>query len=264
MSTLASQQAALLEALWAPRHAAAMDRAAGAVAAGPLAGRGLRAYRSNARALAVRSLEAAYPVVAQLVGEEAFGFTAAGLWQAHPPQRGDLAQWGEALAGYLAQLPQLAEEPYLPDVARCEWAVHRAATAADASARLESFALLGECDPARLSLRLAPGTGVLRSAWPIASIVNAHVAGDPSLEEAGVRLREARGECALVWRHGLRPRVRECSEGEWRFLSALLYGVDLEQALAAAGDFDFSGWLAPAVQAGLLVEAFVLGPGEQA
>lgn len=263
MTALASQQAALLEALWAPRHAAAMDKAAGAISAGPLAVRGLRAYRSNARALAVRSLEAAYPVVAQLIGEEAFGFVAAGLWQAHPPLHGDLGQWGGALADYVAELPQLEEEPYLPDVARCEWMLHRAATAADASVRLESFALLGECDPAALSLRLAPGTQVLRSAWPVASIVNAHAAADPSLEEAGLRLREGRGECALVWRDGLRPRVRECGEGEARFLSALLRGASLEEALAGAGDFDFSGWLAPAVQAGLLVEAFVLDPGEQ-
>ncbi len=78
--------------------------------------RGLRAYRANAQELAASALQASYPVMQQLLGEENFRHLAQSMWQALPPQRGDLAQWGGALAAYLRDVPQLqallSEHPF--------------------------------------------------------------------------------------------------------------------------------------------------------
>jgi hypothetical protein len=259
MSTLARQQERVLRALWQARPADAArlledwcpdDEAAGY----ERMLRGLRAYRSNARALAVRALEGAYPVVGQLLGEENFAPLAHRLWMQHPPARGDVAQWGAELAARIEALPELAaEEPYLADVARLEWALHCAATVADGVADTASFALLMEQDPAQLTLRLAPGTQLLASAWPAASIVLAHLGGEPSLEQAGQRLRDGVAETALVWREGLRPRVRVVAAAERPFIAALQERRSLDYALQAAAQLDVRQWLASAVQSGLVL-----------
>ncbi|RYF39751.1 MAG: hypothetical protein EOO25_14250 [Comamonadaceae bacterium] len=259
MSGLAQQQAALLRALWQPRHADAMETIAECVRPTGTGAqkhweRGLQAYRSNGLLLAQRVLAAAYPVAAQLLGEENFEALARRLWRQRPPERGDLAQWGGAFAGLLAATPGLAQEdPYLPDVARTEWALHTVATAPDATPDAASLGLLVECDPAELTLVLSPETQCVASAWPVVSIVQAHRSAEPSLQEAGRLLREQVSQTAVVWRQGLTPRLRVAQAGEAAFIAVLQQGRSLLQALDAAPELDFNTWLPAAVQDGLLV-----------
>lgn len=258
-SALAQQQQALVAALWERRPADALARVGAHVTPGPLAERGLRAYRSNGRELAVRALAAAYPAVAALLGDENFEAVAHRLWLLGPPSRGDMACWGEALAPWLAAEPDLArEEPYLADVAQVEWALHVAATAPDAIPDGASFALLQTHDPSAFRLTLAPGTRVHTSAWPVASLVLAHIEGSPTLDEAAARLRAHVAESALVWREGLRPRLRELAADEVPFVQALLARHSLADALESAPALAFDRWLAPAVQAGLVIGAVLI------
>lgn len=255
MKNLAAQQQALLQLLFTGAAAPpALPHGAPAATGLPFHGeRGLRAYRANGLALAERTLAGAFPVLAQLVGAESFTALSREFWLTHPPRCGDLAQWGDALAQFLQTNSQLADEPYLPDVARVEWALHVAAGAADQAADMASFALLASADPATLSLRLASGTLVLASNYPVASITTAHQSGTPSLAEAGAMLRAGTAEHALVWRAGLRPCVRPCGPGEAALVTALLRGASLLAALESAPGLDFQGWLSMAVQSGLVL-----------
>ncbi|MEO6623277.1 MAG: DNA-binding domain-containing protein [Burkholderiaceae bacterium] len=256
MTRLAEQQQALLQQLFTPAVLPAAPSRVAAVAPGlPFHGeRGMRAYRANGLALAERSLSGCFPVLAQLLGAESFTALAREFWLTRPPSLGDLAQWGDTLPLFLQAKAQLAEEPYLADVARIEWALHVAAAAEDAPAvDMASFALLASADPATLALRLASGTQVLASAYPAASITNAHLDGSPSLAEAGAMLRAGASEQALVWRAGLRPRVRPCSTGEAALILAMVHGASLLAALEAAPALDFQDWLAQAVRSGLVL-----------
>ena len=106
---------------------------------------------SQCAASAQRSLQTAYPVIAQLIGDDAFEHLAHDFWAQHPPTRGDLAQWGSELSGFIATISALQAEPYLGDVAKAEWALHTAATATDKDADLATFTLLTEQDPSRLN-----------------------------------------------------------------------------------------------------------------
>ena len=251
MSALAAQQEALLAALLAHPDEDAIESLA--VHLINTRARGLKAYQANGHALAERALQAAYPVLTQLLGEDSLADLARAFWHAQPPVRGDLALWGDGLAGFIQASEQLAAEPYLPDVARVEWALHHSASAADQPHDPASFALLMQHDPARLQLCLAPGCAVLPSAWPVVSIVSAHLAATPSLEAAGQRLRAGVTETALVWRAGLQPRVREVVAGEADWLAALLARCSLSAALDAAPALDFNAWLPLAVQSQLLL-----------
>jgi Putative DNA-binding domain len=225
--------------------------------------RGLQTYQANAAASAQRSLQTVYPVIAQLIGDEAFAHLARDLWAQHPPTRGDLAQWGGELIGFIARIPALKTEPYLSDVAKAEWALHTAATAADKTADLSTLALLAEQDPATLTLQLAPGTALVSSLYPIASILTAHLYDAPNFDEVGQKLRQNVPETALIWRQGLRPMVSSCSVGEEAVIRQLLAGKSLLAALKTPfsdtfAPFDFNAWLPQAVQSGLLLGAQLL------
>lgn len=253
MTTLAAQQQALVDALFA-RPASNAIKTLAACALDPWA-RGLKAYQSNGHALAERALQSAYPVVAQLLGDSSFSDLTRALWHAHPPVRGDVALWGAQLPRFLAASADLQDEPYLEDVAALEWALHSGATAADGDADLPSLSLLTTQDPAELALYLAPGCSVLPSAWPIVSIVEAHRTQAMDMAEVGALVRQRVAQTAVVWRAGFKPSVRQALVGEASLLGALLDGSSLGVALDGAADLDFAAWLPLAVQTGLVLGA---------
>ena len=222
--------------------------------------RGLQVYQANRAVLAERTLASTYPVIAQLIGVESFQPLARHFWQQHPPQRGDMGQWGAQLPEFLAAAPQLADEPFLADVARMEWALHRAASAPDAVLDAASFALLSSVDDAQpVGLSLSPGTVLLDSAYPVVSIINAHLLGQPTFEEAAALLRQGKREYALVWRQAFKPKVRLMRAAEYQLITALKNNSPLDSALDQASSiepaFDFNTWLTQAVQTGLVTGA---------
>lgn len=216
--------------------------------------RGWEVYRANTAALAKRALGAAYPVLAQLLGAENFTPLSRLFWRAHPPRCGDIAQWGAALPAWLQHQSQLADQPFLADVARVEWALHQLASAADAEVDMPSFQRLMSDDPDTLTLQLAPGTVCLASTWPVVSVVHAH---DPltavTLSQAWALLQQHTAETALVWRQGFKPRLRAALPGEHAFIADLQAAQALGHALTRQPALDFNAWLPLAITTGLLL-----------
>ena len=101
MTSLAIEQQALLDALFTRPQVVQPDSAINLIAVSTYytGVRGIKAYINNGFSLAERTLLAAYPVMAQLLGEDSFALLARDFWLAHPPVRGDLAHWGAALHG---------------------------------------------------------------------------------------------------------------------------------------------------------------------
>ena len=96
--------------------------------------RRLAIYRANVEAAANKALSAAYPVIRQVVGGARFDDLAR-AYQRHAPSRsGDLNELGSAFTDFIADNDGARSLPYLPDLARLEWAAHRAYGAADAEA----------------------------------------------------------------------------------------------------------------------------------
>lgn len=265
----ALRQQMLLRALWRERGAPLALR-------GWLRGstddllRGLGAYRANAGGGAERALATAFPTIAALLGAESFAALARDFWQHRPPTRGDLGEWGEALPSFIADKESLATEPYLADSARLDWAIHAASRAADAPDEPAALDRLGDSDPAALRAVLAPGSALLESRWPVASIWQAHQRDDADRFAA---VREAfalhRGEAAFVVRSGYRVRVHALDAAEAAFMRALLARTSLGAALdgaasvaagATTGAFAFDRWLARALRERWLVALEPLEP----
>lgn len=247
MNREALRQQMLMRALW--RDDAAMQGWVRAPARASVS-HGVAAYRSNAGALAERALGSAYPTIAALIGIESFAALARHFWHTHPPVRGDLGQWGEALPAFIADSAQLADEPSLADSARLDWAVHSATRAADTpGAWPPALEALASTEPSLLRLQLAAGAAVIDSRWPIVTVWQAHH-GDESFDAVRTAFAAARGETALVWRgDGFAIHVDALDSADAAFTAAAISGLSLAAALDAAGaPFAFERWLERALR----------------
>ena len=160
-------------------------------------------HRNHLVVSLTQALAEVYPAVRAVVGEAFFDAMAARHVLAHPPRSPVLAAWGGEFAGWLEGFEPAAAWPWLPDVARLEWARVYSTHAADA-APLAAAALAARWQPwpaperlAASRLRLHPSLTVLASCHAVVSRWAAHQ-GRSRLE--GARLDAP--ECALVLRQG--------------------------------------------------------------
>lgn len=213
----------------------------------------LAIYRANVAASAAKALTAAYPVLRQVVGDEFFNGLARAYLRAWPSTCGNLYDFGGEYAAFLAAFPHAQSLPYLPDLARLEWLVHRAYGAADA--RPWDPASLMTVAPelqGQIRFEWAAGTAVMNSAYPVARIWTIHqpgYAGEFAVDGSAA-------ECALVARAGLRVTVTALDAGDAAFFAAALGGGTLDEAATAALNadpgFDLGALLARSIASNLI------------
>lgn len=191
-------------------------------------------YRNNVAGSLTRALEAGFPTVRALVGDEFFAAMALVYLRAHPPRSRMLMLYGAEFPEFLAAFPPVSHLGYLPDVARLELALRDSYHAADSAPLPEAaFKRLIATDIAGLRLELAPSLRILRSAWPIVSIWAAH-------HEAGPAPRPG-SEDALILRPEFDPRPHRLPVGGAAFVANLLSGQTLGESLdAAEGQVDLA------------------------
>jgi hypothetical protein len=177
-------------------------------------------YRNNVASSLTRALEAAFPTVKKLVGDEFFAAMAGVFLRAHPPRSRMLMLYGEGMPEFLEAFPPVQHLSYLPDVARVDQAMRESYHAAD------SQRLIGE-DVARLRLQLAPSLRLVRSRWPVVSIWAANHEGGPS--------PQPKAEDALILRPEFDPRPQALPLGGATFIAGLQQGQRLGEALEASG-----------------------------
>jgi hypothetical protein len=94
------------------------------LAASPISTRarqpGFAVYRNTMMKGCIDALQANYPAVARLVGEDWFRAAAAEYVRAHLPRRPMLMDYGEDFPAFLAASPPAADLPYLPGVTRLD------------------------------------------------------------------------------------------------------------------------------------------------
>ncbi|MGX9731307.1 MNIO family bufferin maturase [Janthinobacterium aestuarii] len=210
-------------------------------------------YRGNLSATWRRTLGHAYPVVLALVGEAFFGGLACAYGRQMPSDSADLNQFGERFADFLTSFPPVADLPYLPDMARLEWAVHLAHYAADAQGLAPDA--LAALHPDQLEARcftLHPACALLASNWQVAALWWAHQEGDGQ----GMFPQEMQvASYALVCRTRWKAQVLILDAAAHAALLALrqgqTFGAALDAAFALDPAFDLAAhlrqWLAHAV-----------------
>lgn len=220
------------------------------------AGRRIAVYRNNSRISQTEALAGIYPAIQQLVGEEFFEHMAEYYGAKYPSTSGDLRDYGESLAQFLSAFEPAAQLPYLPDVARLEWAwhecFHAATTKAADSAVLKSLANEA-AENARLSL--IPASRLLISDYPIARIWE--FALNPSQQQEKLDLDALGDSRLLIARSADSVNVMELTPGQFFWLDLINAGVTLEtlfeQTMHSYPDFDFAVNLATFVELGVIM-----------
>jgi uncharacterized protein (UPF0276 family) len=229
--SMAGQQQAFAAAMFAPEAAAPLL----AQLKGDTAEQGLALYRGNLSATWDKALSAAYPVLRQLVGDEFFSALTRAYGMENPSGDPDLNRFGATFAPFLDDFEHVAEYPYLPDMARLEWALHRAHFAGDANG-LGADAL-GELTPAQLEaarFTLHPACTLLASNWAVVALWQAHQPG------SGVDFPAAMAApaLALVARPHWKAELVPLDQAAHAALGVLAAGDNFGAALDAAFEFD--------------------------
>ncbi|QKY07613.1 MNIO family bufferin maturase [Janthinobacterium lividum] len=210
-------------------------------------------YRGSLGANWRRTLSQVYPVVLALVGEDFFGGLAHAYGRQMPSDSADLNQFGARFADFLAVFPPVEELPYLPDMARLEWALHLAHYAADAQGLApEALAALHPDQLEAHCFTLHPACVLLASGWQVAALWQAHQDG----EGKGMFPQEMQvASYVLVCRTRWKAQVLVLDAAAHAALLALQQGQTFGAALDAAFELDpafdlaayLRQWLAHAV-----------------
>jgi hypothetical protein len=223
------------------------------------AARRIEIYRHNVFTNLRGALKDIYPVVLAVVGESFFVHAADRYVEAHPSRCGDLNRFGGEWAAFLGTYPHALALPYLPDVARLEWAWHEAFHAADARAfDLAGLATLPAEEHAALRFILHPAARLLQSPFPILRVWELN---QPAFDGEMAVDWDASADSLLVRRDttdGVTVLIERIPAATFAFLEALEKNATLDAATSAAhgidGAFDLQSLLLEAVGKGIIVD----------
>ncbi len=215
---------------------------------------GFAVYRNTMMQACIDALQANFPAVARLVGEQWFRAAAAVFVRNHLPGAPSLLDYDARFAEFIEGFAPAAELTYLADVARLDRFWMEAHVSADAPCVApRRVADLSRREMARLTLRPHPSARWRMFTLPIYSIWrgNREDALPGALDEF-----EWRAEGALIVRPDDVVDSIGIDAAECAFLDACGRGVSLEQAALAALSVDPSADLGVAIERLLGVGAF--------
>ncbi len=206
----------------------------------------LAIYRHHVLTTLSVTLESAFPVVCQLVDKRFFAYAADTFIRQHPPGGPCLVEYGAVFPEFLEGFSPCQGHPYLPDMARLEWAVHLAAQVTEVRsldrAQLDAIPL---DDLPALRFSMDPTLSYVSSPWPVDRIWRAHQEG---AEPAELLDLSGGGTCLEVRGVGDGVSVRVLDPAAYALRHALAVGVTLEDAAAEALTVDSSFDLIGAIQ----------------
>jgi hypothetical protein len=263
MLSLRDTQARFARALLSGAHGAGMP---GICSDGLSPALRLRFYRTNVYGNYLDALRATYPAVAHAVGRAHFLALGERFVREVPSRSGDLNRYGGDFSELLASAPVALDLPWLPDLARLEWAMEEAFYEADhAPLSLERLATVAPQAYDRLVFVLHPACRLLRSRHPVRRLWQAAQRGDGA---ASAEADEG-GESLLIRRAGHEVVVEPLCAAEFAMLEAFRDGAGLaaacERAATLEAGFDPGAVLQRHVASAALVDFRIASeaPGEE-
>ncbi len=229
MPTLHDVQQAFARAVWSGELAEAADLIQADVFQPE---QRLQLYRNNFNISLREALRAVYPTIVRLVGDDFFATVARALVREAPPRSGNLHDFGAELPAFLRHFKHAAALPYLPDVARIDWACHQAFHAAEAPGfDFSSLATVPVERYGRLRFHLQPALRLMASEFPSVRIWEVNQPGGNGDQRIDLRSGAQR---AVIARIARQVAVEAAAAGRFEFLRALSHGAVLDQAAEAA------------------------------
>jgi hypothetical protein len=235
-AALCDADAALPACIHAPAAASLADRFA--------------VYRNNVHVSLVDSLAHSFPIAHAHVGEEFFRAMARAYVQDHKPQSPLLTFYGKDFPDFIAAFEPAHALPWLPDLARLEQAWSDCWAAADMPALpITTLRSLGADELAQSRLVAHPAARLVRSAWPVADLWQAHQCAQPDLTAL-----EWRSQNVLLTRPHAQVLLRNMDDAAATFAAALLEGATVEAAATRSQALDVGTLLRQLFDDGSIVE----------
>jgi hypothetical protein len=201
-------------------------------------------YRNNVTLGLLRALQANFPAIRQLVGDEFFTAMAVDYLRRHPPRSRLLFEFGEDLPAFLQEAEALRSYSYLPDVARFEWTFLQSFHEADANVLTGdglSAAIGGNAEAPQLAVH--PAARLLHAPNAFFSIAEASRQSRP-LDG----IDPGQPEFCLITRPTTVVRCQLVQPDDFFFLQRIADGLSLPDAADAAicndPEFDVSAAIA--------------------
>lgn len=205
-------------------------------------------HRNNWVVAAREALKVNFPILLDMLGDEAFAGAAAEFARKYPPKTPILGEYGAEFPAFLEEFlyrHDSANLAYLPDLGRLDWARLCAARAPEAApAPIDDLARL---DPEKLDIAGAtphPSARLIRSAWPLLALSEA---------KSGDTL-DWRGENLLILRPDQAVRLKKLDAAAAEFFTACAEKASLASAAQRASildsAFDFGATLVDLTRAG--------------
>ena len=188
-------------------------------------------YRNNVFASLTDLLQAYFPVVARLVGEEFFRAMAHDFIVRDPPRSPILSRFGARFPPFIQKFPAAQDLPYLADVARLEWLQQRAYHAQDrVPINPRKLASVPAEQLPDIAFKLHPSVGLLVSRFPVISIWQTNTMDS---EVRPISLDKG-GEAALVVRPQLDVQVVPLPIGADTFVALVMMDRTVSEAATAS------------------------------
>jgi len=213
----------------------------------PIATR-LAIYADGYRARLAEALQANFPVLSELLGEEDFETLAAAYIRAHDSPFFSIRYYGNALSEFLATAPEYAGAAVLAELARWEWSMTEVFDAPDAdSIGVSDLARVAPADWAELRFEWHPSVRRLALSWNAPQLWKA-VSDEGEPPEVVFNPEPVEW---LLWRHELQTFFRSLQPGEAVALTAAREGRSFGE-ICALLSAKFGETEAPAKAAGIL------------
>lgn len=194
----------------------------------------LAVYRGSVLGSMTGALRETFPVCARLVGERFFDAMAQRYVRQQASVSPDLGDYGAGLPEFIAGFGPAASVPYLPDVARFEWAWRRVLHGPDGGRLdLEALAAVPPASQNDLIFELPAASALLDSDYPVHRIWAAH---QPRRQEVPVIRLDEGGARLLLWRRGLEVQIETLRPEEGLLLRQLQLGRRLEEVIDALAE----------------------------
>jgi hypothetical protein len=205
-------------------------------------------YGDGYRTRLIEALEANFPVLSQLLGDEDFGNLGTAYVRSHDSPFFSIRYYGNALAEFLATDPAYSGAPVLAEIARWEWAMTEVFDAADAvPIGVEALAEVRPEEWAELRFDWHPSLRRLTLVWNAPQTWKA-VSDDAEPPEVELSADPVEW---LLWRQDLRTYFRSLTPPEVMALDAARSGQSFGELCGLlSAELGEAG--APAAAAGFL------------
>ncbi|MBY4675449.1 HvfC/BufC N-terminal domain-containing protein [Marinobacterium arenosum] len=186
-------------------------------------------HRHNSRQTHEQALAEMFPVTEQLVGDEFFHQVAGEYDHSFPAETADLSHFGDRFPILLLKLTarhrELDKLRFLPELARLEWLLHYAETAADDRPfDFTTLRAVDKDDQDRVTFKVSHALNVMFSDYPVLSIWRAHQQRQPDALSL-----EGGSEWLCIYRQQDRPAIDVIPPTVATLLGEMMQGHPLGQ-----------------------------------